>query len=209
MVLGLIGKIFDFLVGGPRDSGPRDEPEEHHGRLSPTTAVLPVDGARPMDNTPLEETSRETEGIYHPNQQDLFQWILLLLRLVTTVRLGSPVWKPKPEKAESVSRFHTQSYGHLDALTTLLLRRDEIVAAVESSPGSGFIMSDDKSTGMSDDKSTGMSDDKSTGMSDDKSTGAEVRWHFYLCHLAQLIHISVRRVRGGSRILRYQVLFSS
>jgi len=34
-----------------------------------------------------------------------------------------------------------QSYGYLDALTTLLLRRDEIVAAVESAPGSGVIMS--------------------------------------------------------------------
>jgi hypothetical protein len=30
-----------------------------------------------------------------------------------------------------------QSYGYLDALTTLLLRRDKIVAVVESSPGSG------------------------------------------------------------------------
>jgi hypothetical protein len=151
-----------------------------------SAAAISVGGARPMYKSPLQATRSEPEGIFHPDKLELFRWILLLLRLVTTVRLGFPVWKPKPDEADSVSRFHTQSYGYLDALTTLLLRRDEIIAAVESSPGSGFIMSDDK------------------------STGPEVRWHLYLYHLAQFIHISVRRFRvGGSKILRYQVLLSS
>ena len=179
MILDLVGKIFDFLAGGPRDFGPRDDRDD-----KPATAVS-VDEAKPMDNAPLEATKSGAEGIFHANKPELFRWILLVLRLITTVCLGLLVWKPKLEEADSVSRFHTQSYGYLDALTTLLLRRDEIVAAVESSPGSGIIMSDDK------------------------STGREVRWHFYLYHLAQLIHLSVRRFRGGSRILRYQVLFSS
>jgi hypothetical protein len=176
MILDFVGKVFDFLVGGPRDLGPRDGEQ-----VKPREPTM---GTRPMDHSPWE--AGELQGIFHPDKQELFRWILLLLRLVTTFRLGFPLWKPKPNEADSVSRFHTQSYGYLGALTTLLLRRDEIVAAVESSPGSGFIMSDDK------------------------STGPEVRWRSYLHHLARVIHISVRRFRtGGSGLLRYQVLFSS
>lgn len=31
MILDLVGKIFDFIVGGPRDPRPRDEEQiEHH-----------------------------------------------------------------------------------------------------------------------------------------------------------------------------------
>jgi len=109
-----------------------------------------------MDNTALQE------GIDNPNKAELFQWILHLLRLVTTVSYGFPAWKLEPGVARSSSRFHTQSYGYLDALTTLLLRRDEVIAAVESLPGSGVVMSDNK------------------------SKNHEVRWPFYLYHLAQI-----------------------
>jgi hypothetical protein len=150
MVLEFVGKIFDFIIGGPpracdlRPPLVRDDSEqEAEHDESQVTADL-VDKARPMDNIPRQRS--ELEGINHKNKPELFQWILLLLRLVTTVSFGFPAWKPEPDKANSVSRFHTQSYGYLDALTTLLLRRDEIVAAVESSPGSGVILSDDKST---------------------------------------------------------------
>jgi hypothetical protein len=178
----LLGQIFNIFRGSPRDPEPRDKVGDD--------AIMIVGDARPMDNlnTPSQATGSkpELEGLLHPDRKELFHWLLLLLRLVTTIRFGFPVWKFEPKEANSVGRFHTQSYGYLDALTTLLLRRDEIVAAVEISPGSGFIMSDDK------------------------SKDAEVRWHFYLYHLAQLIHISVRRFNfGGFRLLRYNALFTS
>jgi len=175
MVWEFVGKIFDFIVGGPpqaRDPRPSQDEQvevERHGHSLNEPTAESVDNlnlkATPMDNAPLQAP----KGIGHQDKRELFQWILLLLRLVTTARFGFPAWKPEPDEADSVSRFHTQSYGYLDAITTLLLRRDEIVAAVESSPGSGIIMSDDK------------------------STNPEVRWHFYLYHLAQIVRVSVRR----------------
>jgi hypothetical protein len=189
MVLEFVGKIFDFIVGGPphaHDSDPRPSQDEQvelevdHSLDEPTTESvdnLNLD-ATPMDNALFQAP----KGICHTgkgqDKTELFQWILILLRLVTTVHFGFPAWKPEPDEADSVSRFHMQIYGYLNAITTLLLRRDEIVAAVESSPGSGIIMSDDK------------------------STNPEVRWHLYLYHLTQIVRVSVRRFGvGGSRIL--------
>ena len=121
-----------------------------------TAESLPVK-APSLDNTPFQATSVRPEAIDYSNKLEMFRRILLLLRLVTTVSYGIPVWELDRGEANLSSRFHTKSYGYLDALTTLLLRRDEIVAAVESSPGSGFIMS----------------------QSGNESTKHEVHWHVY------------------------------
>jgi hypothetical protein len=186
MVPNIVRRIFSILWGnGPTRDQTKPEPNakstgnaaglpverlrqvEHH---KPTAES--VDKARTVDNTMQAIRTPVPEGIDHPDKRRVFLWILHLLRLVTTARLGFPVWKLPPGEARSYSRFNTKSYGYLDALTTLLLRRDEVVAAVESSPGTGVILSDD----------------------------TEVHCHFLLYHLTQLTHIPVRR-SGGSRIL--------
>jgi hypothetical protein len=195
MALKFVGKMFDFLIGGPPLEPRPAQPEvttklmedsEASLRLISDDILLPRGHSNPVEGI---GHSNPAEAIDHSNKPELFQWILLLLRLVTTVRLGFPACKPEPDKADSVSRFHTQSYGYLDALATLLLRRDEIVAAVESSPGSGIVMSENKSTPA--------------------NPRAEVRWPFTCTISLNLSHISVRRLRfGGSRILRYQLHFA-
>jgi hypothetical protein len=94
-----------------------------------------------MDNSPSQATGGGPEATDSPDKPAIFRQILILLRLVTTIGFGFPAWKLEPDEARLSSRFHTKSYGYLDAITTLLLRRDEIVAAVENAPGSGIIMS--------------------------------------------------------------------
>ena len=161
MALKFVRKIFDFLIGGPPLEPRMAQPEVTPQSMQDSEASLSLIS----DDILLPRGySNPVEAIDHSNKPELFQWILLLLRLVTTVRLGFPACKPEPDKADSVSRFHMQSYGYLDALATLLLRRDEIVAAVESSPGSGIVMSENEST--------------------PENPRAEVRWPFYLYHLA-------------------------
>ena len=170
------GKIFDFIAGGPAAFQnfqlPKDQ-RDHDSDASSPQAVerlqaehrYPTAESEPvkaglMDNAPSQATSGGSDAVYHTDTADnseIFRRILLLLRLVTTVSCGFPAWKLEQGEANSSSRFHTQSYGYLDAITTLLLRRDEVVAAVESSPGSGIIMSP----------------------SGDQSTNPEVCWQFY------------------------------
>ena len=126
---------------------------------------MPV-SASPMD-VPFQATRGEPEAA-DDSDSETFRMTLLSLQLVTTVRDGFPAWKHGEGEAKLASRFHRQSYSYLDAITTLLLRKDEIVAAVESSPGSGIIMS----------------------RSGDKSTNPEVRCHFYFVpHLARILPV--------------------
>jgi hypothetical protein len=65
-----------------------------------------------------------------------------------------------------------QSYGYLDALTTLMLRRDKIVATAECSLGRGTIMSEGK------------------------LMNTEVRWHLYMQHLTQIIPHFSQTIQG-------------
>jgi hypothetical protein len=125
-----------------------------------------------MDDTPWQDTGSGSNGINHPDKAERFRWILLLLRLVTTVMDGFPAWKLPPTEARKLSRFHTQSYGYLDTLTTLMLRRDEIVATAKCSPGRGTIMSEGK------------------------LTNTEVCWHLYTQHLTQIIPHFSQTIQG-------------
>ena len=169
MALPFVGKIFQFLTGGAAITN--SEPTVGNAASLPVEQLIQVehhkptaesvDKARPMDNTPMQATRK---GINHPNKRQVFLWILHLLRLVTTARHGFLAWKLSPSEAHSYSCLNTKSYGYLNALTTLLLRWDEIVAAVESSPGTGIILSDN----------------------------IQVHCYFLLYHLTQLSHISVR-----------------
>ena len=164
-VENFFGKIFNFISGGPpalrnfqlqkdqrnddldASGSPKPLPQTveqlqatHH---YPTAESELVKGGL-MNDIPFQATSGGPDAVYHADPADnseIFRRILLLLRLVTTISYGFPAWKLEKGKGNSSSRFHTQSYGYLDAITTLLLRRDEVVAAVESSPGSGIIMS--------------------------------------------------------------------
>ena len=161
MALTILRKIFDFLAGGPPAFSipqPNASDQRNHGdrhgdkQLEPHLVDHQVEQDNPtaqstpmktplMANTPVQAISVGPEAIDYSDKPEMFRRILLLLRLVTTVKYGIPAWKLARNDALLSSRFHTKSYGYLDALTTLLLRRDEIVAAAESSPGSGFIMS--------------------------------------------------------------------
>jgi hypothetical protein len=95
MVLEFFRKIFDLIVGGTLRTPAPDEVEEQQIHWQATTkSVENLKGL--MDNTPLQTT----EGMGHLDKRELFQWILLLLQLVTTACFGFPAWKPKPDEAD-------------------------------------------------------------------------------------------------------------
>ena len=132
MALKFVGKIFDFLIGGPPLEPRPAQPEVTPQLMQDSEASLSLIS----DNILLPRGySNPVEAIDHSNKPELFQWILLLLRLVTTVCLGFPACKPEPDKADSVSRFYMQSYGYLDALATLLLRREGLLLQSRVHPG--------------------------------------------------------------------------
>ena len=95
----------------------------------------------------LPATTPITIDINHPDRPLVFRTILVIYQLITTIRFGFPGWKTLSADADTtgdsrpLNRFMTKSYGYVDALITLGLRRDEIIAAVEIAPGSGVMVS--------------------------------------------------------------------
>jgi hypothetical protein len=99
----------------------------------------------------LPATTPITIGIHHPDKPLVFRTLLVIYQLITTIRLGFPGWKVTGD-SRPPDRFTTKSYGYVDALITLGLRRDEIIAAVEIAPGSGVMVSESSEGKPTDEK---------------------------------------------------------